>query len=333
MRPLFASALLLILPACFEQPPEIRSTGAMPSEPAPESGSLFVDTFTAGYAQQIDMLFVVDNSGSMGEEIETLRTSFRGFLDVLMQRRTVDFQMAVVNTDAENDEGRLIRSRNGINVVKNTSASMDPVVEMSSILGKVADDVVSGRRVWETGLMASEFAIADHGRAFSRQGVPLAIIYLSDEDDQSCRLDPFKCSEEHYVNYFKSLRRPVLLFPIVGLDTNRCAEVYQNNVFQGGYRYKNVQEKLGTGASHSICLSDVAESFLSVARQISDRGVCYALEHEAMDKPSEVKVEGVEWPEHDSNGWKYDSGTNSVCFGGSFIPEQGSQIHVSYVGH
>ena len=48
--------------------------------------------------EQLDLLWVIDNSGSMCEEQEALRASFRRFIETLRER-PIDFNMAVTTTN------------------------------------------------------------------------------------------------------------------------------------------------------------------------------------------------------------------------------------------
>lgn len=53
----------------------------------------------AGKPKPVDILFVVDNSGSMADEQEKLAVNFRAFIEVLSQSKDADYQLAVVTTD------------------------------------------------------------------------------------------------------------------------------------------------------------------------------------------------------------------------------------------
>ncbi len=51
-----------------------------------------------GTAPKVDMLFVVDNSGSMSDEQAMLADSFQTFIDQFMLRN-VDFHIGIITTD------------------------------------------------------------------------------------------------------------------------------------------------------------------------------------------------------------------------------------------
>ena len=69
-----------------------------------DSGGIDPDTGTPeGGCQKIDFLFVVDNSGSMADEQESLANSFGGFIDSIQQTvMAEDYHIMVIDTDAGN---------------------------------------------------------------------------------------------------------------------------------------------------------------------------------------------------------------------------------------
>ncbi|MEZ4467050.1 MAG: hypothetical protein R3F43_22030 [bacterium] len=66
------------------------------------------DIFEQGSGRTVDVLFVVDNSGSMQEEQDSLRDDFRSFIQGAQQFRN-DYQLGIVTTDmmAAGDSGKL----------------------------------------------------------------------------------------------------------------------------------------------------------------------------------------------------------------------------------
>ncbi|NBT59314.1 hypothetical protein EBT16_11080, partial [bacterium] len=56
-----------------------------------------------------DFLWVLDNSGSMKPRRDYLRDNLANFLDTLNSRKAINYQMAVVTTDAFRDNGALIK--------------------------------------------------------------------------------------------------------------------------------------------------------------------------------------------------------------------------------
>ena len=68
-----------------------------------------VDEFVQTSGRTVDVLFVIDNSGSMGEEQQNLRDNFAGFINGAQQFSN-DYHLGIVTTDmdAEDESGRLV---------------------------------------------------------------------------------------------------------------------------------------------------------------------------------------------------------------------------------
>ena len=164
-----------------------------------------VDSFTQNNAEEVgkvDILWVIDNSGSMRDEQEALARNFQYFIDEFMQKN-VDFKMAITTTDTGSSyNGRItcgVNSWGGTLVCDNSNAtpSSNELVDMLSApaaqndLQNFIDDFMhyiyvgvrgSGR---ERGLHTMEQFIMRYGQNYMRSDAYFAVIILSDEQDQS----------------------------------------------------------------------------------------------------------------------------------------------------
>lgn len=129
-----------------------------------------------------DFLWVLDNSGSMKPRRDYLKNNLDAFLDTLNSRKAINYQMAVITTDAFRDNGALVKSSSGIEIVK-SATSLKPTADFSELVNSITD---SGTSFWEQGLENSYQAIQKNGAKFSREGIPLVVVFLTDEDDYSC---------------------------------------------------------------------------------------------------------------------------------------------------
>src|SRR5688500_10837964 len=66
---------------------------------------LTVDSYNQESASKVDVLWVIDNSGSMAEEQENLARNFQSFIE-LFTRGAVDYRIAVTTTDVFGDAGQ-----------------------------------------------------------------------------------------------------------------------------------------------------------------------------------------------------------------------------------
>jgi len=298
------------------------------------SNLLRSDVFVQLYSDsKYDILWVLDNSASMTSRRQFVVDNMQNFLTILNSRKAVDFQMAVTTTDMFSNSGNLIASAGGLKVVKSTAAN--PVADFAAIVSNVVDSPTS---FWEQGLESSYQAIRNHKSEFSRTGVPLIVIFLTDEDDFSCQDNCFGVEPENnpndvvfntarYIDYFKTIKKAegteFYAFPIVGLANSICS------VASAGARYQEVQEGLGgLSKTGSICSSQLQESYEQVARIIGDRGMVFPLSSQASGKGLRLFVDGV-FVKYDPANYIYEAETNSIVFTGA-IPKTGSVIEVTY---
>jgi len=94
----FAGALLFLLLAVACQPE--RLVAALP----PDSR---VDTYTQQSASEIDVLWVVDNSGSMVPRQQNLAKNFQSFISEFTAN-SVDFRIGITTTDVFKEAGQFV---------------------------------------------------------------------------------------------------------------------------------------------------------------------------------------------------------------------------------
>jgi hypothetical protein len=168
--------------------------------------------------RDVDLLFVIDNSGSMGEEQASLKANFPKFIDVLstIQGGLPNVHMAVINSDmgtlngpAQNGTGGcmgdgtaaggggLMRELPGQPNVRYISDIKDDLTQMrtpnytgplSNVFAEIAN-VGTGGCGFESHLGAMRRSLENPANAgFLRDSAYLAVIIIADEDD--CSLKP-----------------------------------------------------------------------------------------------------------------------------------------------
>jgi len=226
----------------------------------------------AGPPKSWSVLWVIDNSGSMQSQRATLAKKGGEFIRRLQSQGVRDFRMAITTTDFVTLEGALIHTADGKSLVDSSSA--DPAADFAALVNAVADSPTS---FWEQGLESAYKAIELHGNVFLKDGAPLAVIYVSDEDDYSCEKDCFGVEPEHNPNWkpypleryllaFSELRAKrniqATVFPIVGVLEGVCA------VASYGVRYAKVRSQVG-GLTASICPVEFEKSLVTVAEYMT----------------------------------------------------------------
>lgn len=298
------------------------------------------DVFYQVYSDtSFDFLWVLDNSGSMKPHRDFIRDNMQNFVNILTSRKAVDYQMSVTDTDMFSHNGSLVAGAGGIKVVK-SKESKNPIADFASIVNNVVDSPTS---FWEQGLEAGYQAVYQYGSQFSRSGVPLVVIMVSDEEDYSCQSNCFGVEPEHnpdwvafpvsrYKDYFKGKKKAessyVHFFPIIGQAGHPCSPASY------GLRYESVAEGVDEGKSGniafsgSICPSELAASYNKIAQIIADRGAVFPLSSHSSGRGINLYVDSVLIPFSPDN-YIYDAALNAIVFTGA-VPKKGSIIEVTY---
>ena len=322
--------------------------------------TLWTDTFTQAPENLVDILFVVDNSGSMSDEQQSLAQGFEGFIEQSAVWN-VKYQIGLVTTDVKYDGGtlvgppRFVTNNNNspflVNAIVGTDGSGDERGLLAAWLAlqkdMVEDNELACNSVSQCPVLSPQSTCVDGGcggpnRGFLRPNAKLAIIWVSDEEDHS----PGELSE--YLSFFKSLKAPgqVRGYAIVGdpsSETNvtgGCGGWTPNTgpftgPAQGGEpapRYANMAKLLG-GSWYSICdFGNEAGSNPTLLEQIGADAFkptqVFPLSQEPVQGTVTVLVDGQPC----TSGWTYDDAQEALVFdptGGCF-PGPNANVEITY---
>lgn len=311
------------------------------------------DTFYQVEVDEVDILFVVDNSASMLEEQAALAAGFESFVSEL-ELANSNFHIGVISTsqDTSNPErGYLVAG-----VDEETGELEKPYVSADDgdYVAKLQERVSLGINGSdkEKGLEAAAYAlspemlIARNG-SFLRPDANLLVVIVSDEEDCSDdgRLDAFDsaaCYEQEELltpvgtlvaRIFDSKFNGefVQIAAIVGPYDTSCAESYP------GRRYAEAALMTG-GLLSRICDPDwstvmydlglnavgILDAFkLSQPADVSSMEVTVDPDGEGPLEPAPVLPDAA-------NGWTYDWQYGTLKFNGASVPPKNSTIVVSY---
>lgn len=266
-----------------------------------------IDSFLQDGTVSTDILFVIDNSGSMGSNQTNLINNFDSFIGVF-SAAGVDYQVGFITTDDENlVSGSFI-----------TPASADPIAEANSIISSIGTSGSPHEKGLLYSLLAtSSSSIAGPGSAFLRADSKLAVIYVSDEPDHSSPSTTPSDVSSHLLG-LKSSSDLVVAHAVVGDYPTGCST---NGGAQFGDGYYDVVTDLG-GTLVSICASDFGVQLDTLARESISMNN-FPLSGSPIEDTIEVSVDGII-----VTGWSYDSSANSVMI--SPAPPDGSLVDITY---
>ena len=171
-----------------------------------DAGGAFVADSAAADAavpdecQKMDVVFVVDDSGSMAAKQQKLRANFPRFVDVLDQYKTkagsvLDYRLAVTSTDTERGDLKTGGKGGFVTAPKTTCIPGPPRAWLERTDPAVASAFACRAGLGTTGsteekplealLLSLTDRQADQNRDFLRADALLAFIVLTDEEDGS----------------------------------------------------------------------------------------------------------------------------------------------------
>lgn len=309
------------------------------------------DTFIQTSSQAVDVLFVIDNSGSMSEEQSNLIRNFQAFINAANAWGS-DYQIGVVTTDLEADNGRLISAGNNARFVTpsnshefvqnanvGTNGSADEkglacaqaALSMPNTAGSGPVDrltacsndseCVAPDRCWDG-------YCGGRNRGFIRDDAALEVVIVSDEEDSSAGDVNF------YVNFFKSIKgfyneNLFHFHAIIGDIPSGCSSPDGNA--DPGHRYAQVAAETG-GIVASICSPDFASALESIGDVAFGLRTQFFLSRLADPATLQVRVNGQLCTSQAGSNWTYHEPSNSVVFdeAAPCMPETGDEIQIHY---
>lgn len=256
-----------------------------------------------------DILFVVDDSCSMQQEQDRLAENFAAFISIA-EETSLDYHLGVTTTDAGDgnpaEAGRLVPLSGPASarvVTRQTSPSPEARFRANVSVG------IDPSTQIEQGLEVMRLALSSplrdgHNAGFLRDEADLAVVIVSDEDDQA------PSPPESYVDFLRSLKpgRPnaVRLVTIGGPPPVGC--LGPNGSAIGGIRY-DIVGRLTGGRYESICTMDWAATLRSVSEATFGLPSSIFLTRPPVRSTITVVIDGRTL---DLGEWRYDAPSNSV---------------------
>lgn len=294
------------------------------------------DTFTQEPASVVDVLWVIDDSGSMQNEQELIADGFASFI-ASIEDTNIDYHIGVITTDMDignSERGRLL----GVPAVLTSEDDVHalfPARAMVGIGGSAKEQGISAA------LEAVSEPLASGGNAgFLRKDAVLSIIYVSDEEDCS---DNGALGDEPpeacYTQYYKLADRAALLADLLAVKQGggrllnsaivgpppeeACVESWE------GTRYAYLVEATG-GILGSICEEDYSSILERMGLAVSGVLTTFQLSRNPVEDTIEVSVDEDKVERDAVDGWTFDAENRMLRFDGDYVPPRGSTISVSY---
>lgn len=304
------------------------------------------ETFFQAPSNEVDILWVVDNSVSMIQEQTAVANGAAQFISHL-DETGMDFHLGVITTDMDltnTNSGTLLSG-----YITNATANYQAVFSQRVQQGTGGSDQEKGMDAAIAALTPPLTSTKNVG--FLRDDASLAIIVLSDENDCSDggALGPDSTGEDCYTKYDKlepipDLVRELKAVKAGSIGTFTFSGIIGPEAVDGcedavpGKRYATAIQMIG-GVRANICDADystIMDSLGLIAAGVLDT---FPLENLADPATLEVAVldaDGNAFPEVQdaTNGWTYEEAEDksyaNIVFHGTGVPPRGATITVDY---
>lgn len=253
-------------------------------------------------SNKLDVLVVIDNSGSMSTEQANMASRFGTFLD---QLAGVDWQLGIVTTDVDSDadkkDGRLLQFENGSGVGTNeyTISSAMPLATAKLWFGDTIQRPVNEGSGNEQGVAASYRALQrsqQSGNAISmrnaalfRPEAALAVLVVTDADETNPKGTQVQNKPETLIGYIKGLwpSKPFSFHSIiVPIGDAQCKSINGNESY--GYNYDTISQLTG-GIRGTVCANDYSAQLINIGKNAQDLVTSVTLNC----KPLDLNGDGV----------------------------------------
>lgn len=265
-----------------------------------------------GEVVSADVIFVIDNSASMAEEQLRLGENFQAFVGVLAET-SADFQVGVVTTDTTGQAAGLLTGP----VLTSDTPDLEAAFAAAVTVG------TDGARD-EQGLWAAAMAVDGRNPGLVRAESRLNVVFVSDEDDHSpAAVDSYLLTLED-----RAGAGGFAAHALVGSLPSGC--VSGTSAADPGGRYLQAAEATA-GYHDSICAESYAPLLTQVGLDAAGWNDTFTLARLPQPETLVVRVDAIEIPERELDGWIYDVGDNAVLFTGRAVPRPGMTVDIEYV--
>lgn len=299
-----------------------------------------IDTFYQSPTDEVDILWVVDNSQSMADEQAEVASKFSTFVSTL-EASDMDFHVGIVTTDIDDPD-----QRGKLQAPEGEEAFL--TVHTPDYEARFAERVQVGidgsdreRGIDAAYQALSEPMISSFNDGFLRSGATLSIVYVSDENDCTDRggLNAHSETDACYQHSDRlvSIKELMQDYFQLKLDGGRLlvSAVVGPQISEGcegavpGTRYRGMADAFG-GLQGDICDEDFSSIMEELGLQAAGVLESFLLSEYPVVDTIEVHVDDAEIAQDELDGWTYDEENNVLWFHGASVPDRGSKIVIRY---
>lgn len=321
--------LALTAASCSPEAPKEYLTPIAPEEKVIQDNTQVFDP-------KVDILFVVDNSGSMDTHQRNLSANVAKFTQTFTKSSVLDYNIGIVTTDMQGGGwgttkpccGQLVGS---VRVVNKNTPGADQVLARNFVVGTNGSATEASFDPVVAAL--SQPNLTGWNSGFYRPDASLVVIFLTDAEDQSDNTSP-----QSLYSFLLNLKQgdisKILAYGVIvpTNDTMRCDR-------DDGRTPQRIETFLGMMPNNktnimNICDPDYGTRLATMAKDIVDKvgNIIYLDRAPALDT-IHVYYGSAELPQDYQTGWSFDPKRNAIILGSKInwgSQPNGSRVKVSY---
>ncbi len=294
----------------------------------------------SGESNRTDFLFMVDDSGSMGDDQEAIRNAGEDFGEVI-EDFGLDYTISILTTSCgTSDEDDCSYDYNGTSF---SYTAYDRVINEIGIIHNDIDlfkqHIVVGTTgsPRETGIFNAEVALGENG-PLTRLGIPRedasqVMIIISDEPSQyESKSGSRKFDPEHNIFVDNDMLVYAIIQPdednetglVIGYDLDNRSQ-YDDLAQTTGGLLANISNKDENGSLDFHSIMQI------IAQDASEANSAIRLQRAAIvNRHMRVTINGTPIPQSRENGWTYSQSLRALIFHGDAKPHKGDKIEIVY---
>jgi hypothetical protein len=294
--------------------------------------------------KKIDVLWVVDNSGSMSTSQANLASSFQSFINKF-QAQGYDFHMGITTSDAwekqfnNNSTKSKLRDGNGsthsgVFVMDQNTPNLANIFNTNVKVGITGN---GDERVFES-FKQTLLDVTGVNATFRRPEAYLAVIIVSDEEDFSAASSSFTENYntaypvQSYVDFLTDFTDGGANFSVntISVDSTACATSLNTDGFarKVSTRLPALADLTG-GVKTSLC-GDFGTSLELISNNIVQLSAVFKLTREPVVDTINITINGVKILVDPVNGYTYDPATLTITFHGTAVPAANASVKIDY---
>jgi hypothetical protein len=322
--------LFLGVAACSPENPKAYIKPVVPDEKVIQDNTQVFDP-------KVDILFVVDNSGSMATHQSNLAKNVAKFTSTFTKSSVLDYNIGIVSTDMFGNSwgsrkaccGQLLGNTRVVN--KNTPGA-DQVLANNFLVG--TDGSASEASFDPVVAALSPPNLTGWNAGFYRLDASLVVIFLTDAEDQSDKVDAAGLYR-FLLNLKQGNASKVLSYGVL-VPTNDTMNCDRDENYTTPRRIESFLSMVQNNKNNimNICDPDYGTRLASMAKDIVDKvGNIIYLSRAPDFNSIRVSYGSIDLPEDYHKGWSFDPKKNAIVLGDKIdwsSQPSGSRIKVFY---